>query len=51
VFSIFSNGAIAPFIDLYVATAISGVIAAVMTAVFYRIAVGNAKDLLSKAQL
>jgi hypothetical protein len=50
VFSIFTNSAVAPIIDLYVATAISGVIAAVLTAVFYRVAVGNAKELLSKAE-
>lgn len=51
VFSIFTNGAVAPFIDLYVATAISGVIAAVLTVIFYKLAVGNARELLSKAQL
>lgn len=50
VFSIFTNSAVAPIIDLYVATAISGVIAAVLTVVFYRVAVGNAKELLSKAE-
>jgi hypothetical protein len=49
--SIFIGGAANPFFDIYVATAISGVIAAVFTGIFYSIAVGNAKDLIAKAEL
>jgi hypothetical protein len=39
------------FIDPYLATVVSGVIAAVITAIFYRIAVKNAHELLSKAEI
>jgi hypothetical protein len=39
------------FLPLYQAVLISGVIAAVLTVIFYRVAVGSAKELLSKAQL
>jgi hypothetical protein len=39
------------FIDPYLATVVSGVIAAVITAVFYKIALNNAKELLSKAEV
>jgi len=39
------------FIDPYLATAVSGVIAAVITIVFYRVAVNNAEELLSKAEV
>jgi H+/Cl- antiporter ClcA len=39
------------FIDPYLATVMSGVIAAVITAIFYRIAVKNAHELLSKAEI
>jgi hypothetical protein len=49
--SIFIGNSANPFIDLYVATAISGVIAAVVTGVFYSIAVGNARELLRKAEI
>ncbi len=49
VISLFTG--IAPFIDLYVSTAISGIIAAVLSVVFYKVAVGNAQELLSKAQV
>ncbi len=38
-------------IDPYIAIAISGVVAAVITAVFYRVAVQNAAELLSKAEV
>ncbi len=38
------------FLDPIVAVAISGVIAAVFTAVFYRVAINNAQELLSKAE-
>jgi hypothetical protein len=48
--SIFIGGSASPFIDLYVATAISGVIATVLSVVFYKVAVGNAKELLMKAE-
>ena len=51
ILSIFIGGSIGGFIDLYVATAISGIIAAVLSVIFYKIAEGNAKDLLSKAEL
>jgi len=51
IISIFSNGLVSSFIDLYVATAISGVVSAVLTVVFYKMAVGNAKELISKAEL
>jgi hypothetical protein len=40
-----------PFIDLYVATASSGVIAAIVAGVFYSIGVGNARELLGKAEV
>ena len=38
-------------IDPYLATVISGVIAAVITAFFYRVALKNAKELLTKAEV
>ncbi len=39
-----------PALDLYVATAISGLIAAALTLVFYRLCIKNADELLSKAE-
>jgi hypothetical protein len=51
VISIFIGGSASPFMDLYAATAISGIIATVISVVFYKVAVGNAKDLLMKAEL
>ncbi len=51
VLSIFSGGQIAPFFDLYLSIAISGVISAVLTVVFYQLAIGNAKELLAKAEV
>lgn len=39
------------FLDPYLATALSGVIAAVITAVFYRVSLNNAEELLSKAEV
>lgn len=51
VLSIFSGGQIAPFLDLYSSIAISAVISAVLTVVFYQLAVGNAKELLAKAEV
>jgi len=38
------------FIDIYLSLIISGAIAAVLTFIFYKMAVGNAKDLLTKAE-
>ena len=38
------------FIDIYLSLIISGVIAAVLTFIFYKMAVGNSKDLLTKAE-
>jgi hypothetical protein len=49
--SVFVPGVIAPFIDLYPAIIISGVISAVLTVIFYYMAIGNAKELLIKAQV
>ncbi len=51
VLSIFSVGLIAPFLDLYLSLAISAIISAVLTVVFYQLAVGNAKELLAKAEV
>jgi len=39
------------FLDPYLAAALSGVIAAVITAVFYRVSLNNAEELLSKAEV
>jgi hypothetical protein len=39
------------FIDPYLAAAVSGFIATVITAVFYRVALNNAEELLSKAEV
>ena len=49
--SLFIGGSANPFMDLYTATAISGVIAAISSVVFYKVALGNAKELLTKAEL
>jgi hypothetical protein len=49
--SVFAPGVIAPFIGLYESVIISGVIAVVLTVIFYHVAVGNAKELLTKAQV
>jgi len=51
VLSIFVPGLFVAFIDPYLAIAVSGVVAAVITAVFYRVAVKNAEELLSKAEV
>jgi hypothetical protein len=37
-------------LDPIIALIVSGIIAAVLTAIFYRVAIGNAKELLSKAE-
>ena len=50
-FSVFLGGQIGVLIDVYPALAISGVIAAVLTVIFYKVAVGNAKELLTKAEV
>ena len=49
--SVFAPGLIAPFLELYQAVIISGVISAVLTVIFYYMAVGNAKELLTKAEV
>jgi hypothetical protein len=49
--SIFMGGSANSFMDLYVATAISGAVATVFTVIFYKVAVGNAKELLTKAEV
>jgi hypothetical protein len=47
----FFGGSIAPVIELYQAVIISAVIAVILTVVFYKMAVGNAKELLEKAEV
>jgi hypothetical protein len=49
--SVFAPGIIAPLIGLYESILISGVVAAVLTVLFYYMAVGNAKELLTKAEV
>ncbi|MCJ7559076.1 ABC-2 transporter permease [Candidatus Bathyarchaeota archaeon] len=49
--SVFAPGLISPFIDLYLAVVISAIIAAILTVVFYRVALKNAKELLTKAEM
>jgi hypothetical protein len=39
------------FLDLYPALIVSGVIAAVLTVIFYKLAIGNAKELFTKAEV
>jgi len=51
VLSIFMPTLFTAFIDPYLAMVVSGVIAAVITAVFYQVALNNAKELLSKAEV
>jgi hydrogenase-4 membrane subunit HyfE len=46
----FIGVSLGPFIDFYLAVIISGIIAAVLTVIFYTMAVGNAKELLAKAE-
>jgi len=38
------------FLDPFIAVGVSGVVAAVLTAVFYRVAVNNTQELLLKAE-
>jgi hypothetical protein len=47
----FIGVSVGPFIDLYLALIISGITAAVLTVVSYTMAVGNAKELLAKAEM
>jgi hypothetical protein len=51
VLSIFVPDLFVAFIDPYLAIVVSGAIAAVITAFFYRVALNNAKELLSKAEV
>jgi hypothetical protein len=48
---VFSRVQISGFLELYQAAIISGVIAAVLAVIFYKVAVGNARELLAKAEL
>lgn len=48
--SVFMPNILTLFIDPYLATAVSGVIAAVITLIFYQVALKNADELLSKAE-
>jgi hypothetical protein len=48
--SAFFSGLVGPFTNLYVALSISGIIAVVLTPIFYRLALTNARDLLTKAE-
>jgi hypothetical protein len=49
--STFSNGILSPFMPLYESVIISGVVSAILTVIFYKIAVGNARELLTKAEV
>ena len=49
--SIFVPNLFIAFIDPYLATIVSGIIAAVITVFFYRVALKNAKELLTKAEV
>jgi len=51
VMSVFVGGSSNPLMDPYLASGISGALAAAFSVVFYKIAIGNAKELLSKAEL
>jgi len=51
VISVFSGMQIGMFLELYQAVIVSGVISAVLTVIFYKMAVGNAKELLTKAEV
>ena len=51
IISVFTGGQISAFIELYQGIIISGIISTVLTIVFYKIAVGNAKELLSKSEV
>jgi membrane-anchored glycerophosphoryl diester phosphodiesterase (GDPDase) len=45
------NLSIPSFLDPYVATVISGIVAFVLATVFYRVSVGNARKLLENAEV
>ena len=51
IISVFLGTSFGIFLDLYLSVAISGVIAAVLTFIFYKMAIGNAKELLTKAEI
>lgn len=51
IISVFISTAMGLSIDPYVASAASGIIAIVLSVVFYKMAVGNAEELLRKAEL
>ncbi len=51
VISEFAGFQVASFLGLYQALIISGVISAILTVIFYKMAVGNAKELLVKAEV
>ncbi len=51
IIAVFSNTSVTGFLELYQAVIISGVIAAVLTVIFHKIAVGNAKQLLTTAEV
>jgi amino acid transporter len=49
--STFVPGLIGIFVDLYQAVIVSAIIATVLTVIFYRVALKNAKELLTKAEI
>jgi hypothetical protein len=49
--SIFMPGLSIAFLDPYIATAVSAVIAVVLTVIFYRVSLKNARELLRKAEI
>jgi hypothetical protein len=49
--STFSQGLISPFLSLYESIIVSGVVALVLTIVFYKFALGNASEMLQKAEI
>ena len=51
VISVFTGSPVSFLLGLYPSLAISGVIAVVLTFLFYKMAIGNAKELLTKAEM
>ena len=51
VISSFSSGLVRPLMPLYEAVIVSGVVSAVLTIIFYKLAVGNASEMLRKAEI
>jgi hypothetical protein len=51
VLSVVAAGLISPLIELYQAVIISAIIAVILTVIFYRMALKNAKELLTKAEI